>query len=330
MILAGDIGGTNTRLGLFELKDDRIMPVVVKTYPSREHNSLDNIVSQFTKEQSMPIEKACFAIAGPVQEGRVATTNLAWLVDADSLANLLSLKQVGLINDLEAIGYGLAELTDRDLAVLNAGDSFTFGNIAIIAAGTGLGEAACFWDGREHHPFASEGGHTDFAPRNALEVELLTYLLSQFDRVSYERILSGSGLFELYKFHHQTHRGQEPLELTEVLYQQAHPAAVVRAAMENRSEVCSNALNLFVSLYGAEAGNLALKVMARGGIFIGGGIAPKIIQKLKEPIFMSAFTAKGRMGPLLETMPVRVILNDKTGLIGAAHYAARQHGSIEI
>ena len=325
MILAGDIGGTNTRLGLFELNEDRITPAVVKTYPSREHNSLDDIVSQFTKEQSFPIEKACFAIAGPVQEGRVTTTNLAWLVDAERLANLLGLKKVGLINDLEAIGYGLAELTDRDLAVLTKGIGSSIGNIAIIAAGTGLGEAACFWDGQEHYPFASEGGHTDFAPRNSLEMELLTYLLTQFDRVSYERILSGSGLFELYKFHHQTRRGQEPPELTEVLYQQAHPAAVVRAALENRSEVCSNALNLFVSLYGAEAGNLALKVMAQGGIFIGGGIAPKIIQKLMEPIFMSAFTAKGRMGPLLEAIPVRVILNDKTGLIGAARYATHWH-----
>lgn len=230
MILAGDIGGTNTRLGLFDLEDNRIKPVIVKTYPSKEYNSLGEIVAKFTGEQALPIHKACFAIAGPVSEGKVSTTNLAWLVDAKSLAHQLALKEVGVINDLESIGYGLPELTDGDLATLNEGIGCNGGNIAIIAAGTGLGEAACFWDGIMHHPFASEGGHTDFAPRDSLEMELLTYLMAKFDRVSYERILSGAGLFEIYKFHRHTHRGLEPPELSEVLYQQAHPAAVVRAA----------------------------------------------------------------------------------------------------
>ena len=324
MILAGDIGGTNARLGFFDLKGERVRPMVIKTYPSKEHDSLDDIVSQFKREHRFSIEKACFAIAGPVNERRVATTNLAWLVDAVRLAKSLGLPRIGLLNDLEAIGYGLTELADTDLATLNEGTSAASGNIGIIAAGTGLGQATCYWDGQQHHPFAWEGGHTDFAPRNQLEGELLSYLLTKFERVSYERILSGSGLFEIYKFHHHIHRGQEPPDLTEVIYQQAHPAPVVRAALENRSELCANALDLFVSIYGAEAGNLALKVMARGGIFIGGGIAPRIIQKLKEPIFMTAFTAKGRMRPLLEAMPVRVILNDKTGLLGAAKYAAIQ------
>lgn len=328
MILAGDIGGTNARLGIFELLRGRIQPVVTKTYRSKEHESLDDIVGQFKKEHPISAEKASFAIAGPVSEGRVATTNLAWLVDAERLAKTVGLKKIGLLNDLEAIGYGLTELAGNDLATLNEGTRNSNGNLAILAAGTGLGQAACFWDGKEHHPFACEGGHTDFAPRNQLELELLNYLLTKFDRVSYERVLSGSGLFEIYKFHHHIHRGQEPPELTEVLHQQAHPAPVVRAALESRSEVCMNALDLFVSIYGAEAGNLALKVMARGGIFIGGGIAPRIIQKLKEPTFMSAFTAKGRMRPLLEAMPVGVILNDKAGLLGAARHAAIQDFSI--
>ena len=324
MILAGDIGGTNARLGFFELVGDRIMPAVTKTYPSKEYDSLDDIVDQFKREHRITFTKACFAIAGPVREGRVATTNLAWLVDAERLAKSLGLKKVGMLNDLEAIGYGLTDLSGNDFATLNEGTGVSSGNIAIIAAGTGLGQATCYWDGTEHHPFACEGGHTDFAPRNQLEFELLSYLLTKFDRVSYERVLSGSGLFEIYKFHHHIHRGQEPPELTEVLYQQAHPAPVVRAALENRSEVCSNALDLFVSIYGAETGNLALKVMASGGIVLGGGIAPRIIQKLKEPIFMTALTAKGRMRRLLEAMPVQVILNDKTGLLGAARYAAFQ------
>lgn len=321
MILAGDIGGTNTRLGLFEWESGRIKPVVVNTYHSKEYPSLDDIVGQFTLEHSLPFEQACFAIAGPVGEGRVATTNLAWVVDAVRLAGSLKLKTVALINDLEAIGYGIGELEPKDFTLLNEGSPLSAGNLAIIAAGTGLGQAACYWDGTRHYPFACEGGHADFAPRNPLEVELLSYLLTKFERVSYERILSGAGLFELYKFCHHTHRGKEPPELTEVIYQQAHPAAVVRAALEQRSEVCANALDLFVSLYGAEAGNLALKVMGRGGVYIGGGIAPRILPYLQKPMFMASFAAKGRMKPLLDAMPVRVILHDKTGLFGAARYA---------
>lgn len=327
MIFAGDIGGTNTRLGVFEWEGERIKPVVVQNYPSRAYQSLDDIVRRFTLDHPLPIETVCFAIAGPVGEGRVATTNLAWVVDAEMLAEMLELEQVRLINDLEAVGYGLTELDDKDFVVLNQGAPTASGNLAIIAAGTGLGQAACYWDGVRYHPFACEGGHADFAPRNALEVELLSYLLTKFERVSYERILSGSGLFEIYKFFQQTHRGEEPPELTEVIYQQAHPAAVVRAALEHRSAVCVNALDLFVSLYGAEAGNLALKVMAKGGLFIGGGIAPRIIHKLQEAPFMSAFREKGRMKSLLDAMPVRVILNDKIGLFGAARYAALHGGS---
>ncbi len=321
MILAGDIGGTNTRLGLFEEKNGRVSAVVSSTYPSKEHDSLDEIVAKFVAEHGRPIEGACFAIAGPVHEGRVATTNLAWLVDGGRLAGKLGLRRIGLINDLEAIGYGLPQLERQDLVTLNQGQAGAIGNRAIIAAGTGLGQAGCYWDGREHRPYACEGGHADFAPRNELEVELLRYLLGKFDRVSYERILSGSGLFELYQFLHHTGRGEEEKSLTEVLYQQAHPAPIVRAALDGRSERCSQALNLFISLYGAEAGNLALKAMARGGLFVGGGIAPRIIDRLKQPAFLEAFTAKGRMKGLLEGMPVHVIVNDKAGLLGAAHHA---------
>jgi len=321
MILAGDIGGTNTRLGLFEEKNGRVRVLVSHTYSSKEHDSLGEIVEKFTSEHGQPLTGACFAIAGPVHEGRVATTNLAWLVDGSRLAKQLGLRRIGLINDLEAIGHGLPQLEPQDVVTLNQGLPGAVGNRAIIAAGTGLGQAGCYWDGREHHPYACEGGHTDFAPRNELEVELLRHLLAEFDRVSYERILSGSGLFEVYQFLHHTGRGEEDPALTEVLYQQAHPAPIVRAALDGRSGRCSQALDLFVSLYGAEAGNLALKAMARGGLFVGGGIAPRIIERLKQPIFMEAFKAKGRMQGLLESMPVHVIVNDETGLLGAARYA---------
>lgn len=320
-ILAGDIGGTNTRLGFFEWKSNRVQPVVIQTYPSKEYESLEDIIRQFATEHPLAVEAACFAIAGPVREGQVATTNLAWMVDAGRLAGLLELERVSLLNDLEAIGYGLGELEDKDFVLLNEGSPGSVGNLAIIAAGTGLGQAGCYWDGTRHSPFACEGGHTDFAARNPMEMELLSYFLEKFERVSYERILSGAGLFEIYRFFHQTHRGKEPSELTEIIYQQAHPAAVVRAALEQRSEICANALALFVSLYGAEAGNLALKIMAKGGVYIGGGIAPRIIPYFQKPLFMDAFTGKGRMKPLLEAMPVRVILQDKVGLFGAARYA---------
>lgn len=327
MILAGDIGGTNTRLGLFEPTGTGLLPLVCATYPSKEHDSLDDIVRKFLVAQSHKVERACLAIAGPVHDGRVATTNLAWIVDGARLANQLGLEQVELINDLEAIGHGLPHLAPEDLATLSPGESGATGNRAIIAAGTGLGEAGCFWDGAAHRPFACEGGHADFAARNALEFELLGYLMQKFERVSYERIVSGSGLFEIYKFLQHTGRGDEDPALTEALYQQAHPALIVRAALERRSARCAQALELFVSIYGAEAGNLGLKLMARGGIFIGGGIAPRILEKLREPMFMDALTAKGRMKPLLERMPVHVILNGKVGLLGAAHLAAAGRGN---
>jgi len=322
MILAGDIGGTNTRLGLFEQRGGRLVVVAASTYPSREHDSLADIVAKFVAEHRPRVAAACFAIAGPVSKGRVATTNLAWTVDAGHLARLLGLGDVQLINDLEAIGHGLAGLAPDDLVTLNPGAAGAEGNRAIIAAGTGLGEAGCFWDGRAHHPFATEGGHTDFAPRDALEVELLHHLQPRYGRVSCERVISGVGLFDLYEFLQRTGRGAEDPALAETIQQQAHPAPIVRAALEGRSERCALALDRFVSLYGAEAGNLGLKLMARGGIYVGGGIAPRIIDRLREPAFIEALTAKGRMKPLLESMPVHVILNDKVGLHGAARRAA--------
>jgi glucokinase len=321
MILAGDIGGTNTRLGWFEAADGRMTAAVTRVYPSLEYDSLDEIVRQFVAGHPQRVDAACFAIAGPVKDGKVATTNLAWVVDAARLARHLGVRAVALINDLEAIGHGLPELAADDFATLAAGAPEMQGNLAIVAAGTGLGEAGCYWDGHAHHPFACEGGHADFAPRSELEIELLRHLLRKFGRASCERVLSGSGLFELYGFLRESGRGDEDPALTETLCQQAHPAPIVRAALDGRSERCSLALDLFVSLYGAEAGNLGLKLMARGGIFIGGGIAPRILERLKQPAFIEALTAKGRMRPLLEAMPVHVILDDKVGLAGAARRA---------
>jgi glucokinase len=326
MILAGDIGGTNTRLGLVEATGEKLRIVAEETFPSRERTSLEAAVSEFLSLHPCDLTSASIGIAGPVRNGRCEATNLPWVVDAKTVAKRLHLKRVGLINDLEANAYGIAVLESRDFVILNRGARNAKGNMAIISAGTGLGEAGMYWDGALHRPFASEGGHADFAPRNHLEMELLGHLLDRHRRVSYERLVSGPGLANVYQFLRNTGKGEEPDWLAEQL-RHGDPAPLIsQYALEGRSPLCLQALELFVSLYGAEAGNLALKLLATGGVYLGGGIAPKIISKLKEPEFMNAFTAKGRMRPLLQDIPVRVIMNPKTALLGAARHAALNVG----
>jgi glucokinase len=320
MILAGDVGGTKTTLAIFDEVDQRLEVLEKERFSSQDHKSLEAIVDIFMKDRHRKVQWACFGVAGPVKKGRSRITNLPWVVDAHVLADYLGVQTVELINDLEANAYGIGVLGPDDFAVLNEG-GHAEGNAAIIAAGTGLGEAGIFWDGRHHHPFACEGGHADFAPRNETEVELLRFLLVRFDRVSYERILSGPGLHSIYQFLRDTAKEEEPTWLKEEISQGDPAAAISKAALSQKSEVCIRALDMFVSLYGAEAGNLALKVMASGGLFVGGGIAPKIIQKLEDGTFMEAYLDKGRMHPLLEAIPVRVVLNEQTALLGAAHCA---------
>lgn len=324
MILSGDIGGTMTRLALFRLEDKRPRLVLKKTYPSAQHAGLTELVLRFAEECGHDIDCAGFGIPGPVIKGQAKTTNLPWHIDAADLAHALHLRQVGLINDLEAHAHGLETLTAGDFHVLNPGLPDATGNAAIMAPGTGLGEAGLYWDGTRHRPFSCEGGHTDFAPRNAVEIELLRYLLAQYEHVSYERIVSGPGLHNIYCFLRDTGRGTEQPEVAEAMRNQDPPVVISRAAIEDRCELCGHALDMLVSLWGAEAGNLALKIMATGGVYIGGGIAPRIIERLKVPGFMVAFSGRGRMTPLLQGMPVRVILNPDTPLLGAALFAARQ------
>jgi len=321
VILAGDVGGTNTRLAFVEATGDRLTLIVEEVFPSRDHANLEAVLRTFMSSHRLPVEQACFGVAGPVRHGRCDATNLPWVVEARQLARELGLGAVGLINDLEANAYGIAALEPKDFVVLNAGAPDAEGNAAIIAAGTGLGEAGLYWNGRHHRPFATEGGHATFAPRTPLEMDLLRHLLTEFEHVSYERVVSGPGLLNMYRFLRDTGRAEEPAWLADTPSQRDPSAAIAHAALEGTSALCVQALDLFMSLYGAEAGNLALKVMATGGVFVGGGIAPKIIQKLKDSTFMAAFTAKGRMRPLLEAMPVRVILNEKTALLGAARCA---------
>ncbi len=330
MILAGDVGGTNVRLAAFELTDNHLKPIVGGKVLSRDYAGLRDIVHGFIKVHQINITSAGFGVAGPVQNGKASVTNLPWIVDAYELASDLGLTSVALLNDLEANAYGIGELESHDFITLNGGNPDASGNAAVIAAGTGLGEAGLFWDGTRHHVFACEGGHADFAPRNAVEADLLLYLLHRWGHVSYERVLSGPGLRNIYEFLRDTGRAEEPAWLREELPSGDPSAAIAEAALDGAADLCVQALDLFVSAYGAEAGNLALKLMATGGVYIGGGIAPKILPKLRGMAFLDAFAAKGRMRPVLEAMPARVILNDQTALLGAARGAVLGHVHQEV
>jgi glucokinase len=320
MILAGDIGGTKASIAFFEGTPLRV--VVQQTFASHEHAGLDEIVGQFVGRNRLRVQQAAFGVAGPVHDGRSRTTNLPWVVDARTLATALGIPRVWLLNDLEATAYGVAALEPADFVTLNAGAADAAGNAAIIAAGTGLGEAGLFWDGLTHHPFATEGGHTNFGATDALEGELLQWLSKQFDHVSWERLVSGMGLLNIYHFLRDTYRADERTWLAEQMKTGDPAATIAHTAQSGTSPLCQQTLDLFMALYGSEAGNLALKIMATGGVYVGGGIAPKNIGKLKDGTFMRHFLAKGRMRSLLEAMPVRVILNEKTALLGAARCAA--------
>lgn len=327
MVLAGDIGATKTRLALFASGPARSDPLSERTYASQEYSGLEVIVREFARAAGAAIESACFGVAGPVKDGRSSTTNLAWVVDARDLARDLRLPRVALLNDLEASAYGLEALRQDEMIVLQEGTPGAAGNQALIAAGTGLGEAVLSWDGRRHRPFATEGGHAGFSPADETQIELLRYLLTRYAPVSWERVLSGPGLVNIYSFLRDTGRGEEPRWLAEEI-SEGEPAAVISTtALAGRSALCSEALHLFVALYGSESGNLALKALAAGGVYIGGGIAPKILPRLRGPAFVNAFLSKGRMRPLLEAMPVRVVLNDRLALLGAARYAACEEPS---
>lgn len=303
MDIAGDIGGTHTRIALFE--PGRTEPAALEVYSSTGHDGLESMLRAFLARHPADVSRAAFGVAGPVNGGHVQTTNLAWPVDAASVARSLGLEQVGLVNDLVANAWGIAELGADDLAVLNEGDPHAGGNAAVISAGTGLGEAGLYWDGIRHHVLASEGGHADFAPTNEAEAALRAHLAALHPHVSYERVCSGMGLVAIHGF-----LGGGGLDGT----------AITSAGL-NGDGVCSQALDMMVAIYGAEAGNLALKLLATGGVYVGGGIAPRILPRLRDGAFMRAFRAKGRFSELLARVPVQVILNDRTALLGAARLA---------
>jgi glucokinase len=310
MDIAGDIGGTHTRLALFD--PGAAGPAALEVYLSREHDGLESMIRAFLATHPAQVERACFGVAGPVQNGYVKTTNLAWPVDARSVSQVLGIGQVGLVNDLYANAYGIADLGPDDIATLRAGDPSMGGNAAVISAGTGLGEAGLFWDRHRYHVFASEGGHTDFGPRDDDELALRAYLARNHAHVSYERVCSGMGLVAIHDFLSGREGGGVG---------RTDASAITKAALDGSDPVCARALDMMVRIYGAEAGNLALKLLATGGIYVGGGIAPRILPKLREGSFLAALDDKGRFAGLLSRIPVHVILNDRTALLGAARLA---------
>jgi len=310
LILAGDVGGTHARLALMQARGEDLSILSEKIYPSHDYSKLEDIVADFLKQSSTKPELAGIGVAGPVRDGKCVATNLPWIVDSVPLAAACGLPRVELLNDLEANAYGISTLAATDFSTLQKGIPNAKGNAAVISAGTGLGEAGMYFDGRVLRPFAGEGGHASFAPEGEIQAELFEYLMRKFGHVSCERVLSGPGLVNIYEFLRDTGRGSEN-----------HAVVEQMRTGKDKCQLCDEAVEIFVQIYAAEAGNLALKVLATGGVYIGGGIAPKILSELQRPIFLEAFLNKGRMKPLLEAIPVLVILNENTALRGAARAA---------
>lgn len=326
MILAGDIGGTKTSLASFAVEGDTLVARTVQSYPSNKHGNLVEIVKEFLRDARHDVRFAAFGIAGPVVNGRCTATNLPWTVDTRELAPALGLQKVGLINDLEATAYGILRLPHTELLMLNAGSAAPGGTIAVIAAGTGLGEGGLVWNGSRYQALPSEGGHADFAPRTELEIQLLRFLMKTYKRVSYERVVSGMGIINLYQFFRTQVSYPEPRWLADEMAAGDKAAAISDAALKGKDEACLRAMELFVALYGAEAANLALKFLATGGVYIAGGIAPKILPLLQQSTFMDSFSNKGRFSSLVKSLPVYVVLNENAALYGAAHYALLMNG----
>jgi glucokinase len=319
MLLAGDVGGTKTNLALYA-PEGGLNPETEATFKSAEYPSLEAVVSEFLVRAALPVEKAVFGVPGPVVDGHSTTTNLPWVIYEAKLQAALGIQQAKLLNDLEATAYGVPNLPDSDLHTLNDASPRS-GTKIVVAPGTGLGEAILFFQNGHYHVIPSEGGHADFAPTNLLEIRLLRYLMGKFGHVSYERVCSGSGIPNIYAFLKKQHFAEELPEMKKALKQAADPTPIiVQKAMAGECDLSIATLNTFVSILGAEAGNLTLEVMAMGGVYLGGGIPPKILTKLKDGTFMASFVNKGRFAEMLAKVPVYVILNEKTALFGAACY----------
>jgi glucokinase len=335
MILAGDVGGTKVDLALCKFENGQLLTAHEHKYHARDFPGLVEIVEAFLVEcketlgQPVDVLAACFGVPGPVRRGRLKLTNLPWVLDSSQLRINLKIEHVFLINDLEANGYGIAELTPDQILVISKGDPAAEGNRGLIAAGTGLGEAILVWNGQSYKPMASEGGHSDFAARNEDEIGLLRYLQKTVGgRVSSERVISGLGLANVYSYCRDVKGLEEPPWLKDRMRAEDPNAVIGELGESGASPLCVETLNIFVSAYGAEAGNLALKILSVGGMYVGGGIAPKLLKKMQDGTFMKAFTDKGRLSDLLVQTPVRLILESRAALMGAAAYAEARAAEI--
>lgn len=315
MILAGDVGGTKVNLGLFEERGGKLAQVALKKFPSQSYPGLEKIMLEFLAGVTGKVTCASFGIAGPVVNNTVKATNLPWVVDGAVLAKELGIARVRLLNDLEAAAYGVGVMEPKDLETLHAGTNVTDANRVVIAAGTGLGEGILFWDGKQHVPIATEGGHADFAPATEQHAELWKFLRKTNANVSVELILAGKGFRRLHEFldptlrHDFDHAGVDPAP------------GITHRGLDGTCPVCVKTIELFCEIYGAEAGNMAVRAVARGGIFVTGGIAVKILPKMKDGRFVAAVKNKEKMGAFLEQIPIRVVLNEYCPLIGAAFVA---------
>jgi glucokinase len=330
MILAGDVGGTKVHLALYNFAAGKLVAVRDQKFPAREFATLDEVVRKFLADDpnaagdKAQVVAACFGCPGPVRDGRLKLTNLPWTLDARELQQSLGIEHIFLINDLEANGYGIPELAADKVFTLHEGDKSAVGHRGLVSAGTGLGECLLIWDGarRQHLPIPSEGGHCDFAARTDREIALLNYLRRTLNgRVSFERVVSGLGIQNVYAFLRDEIKIDEPQWLRERMAVEDPNAVIGECGEDGSSSICYETLQLFSAAFGAEAGNLALKVLAMGGIYLGGGIAPKILKTMQSGAFLQAFLDKGRLSPLLQSVPVRVILDDTCALLGAAAYA---------
>lgn len=320
IVLAGDIGATKSNLALFKVEGGNVVSLQEAQYKSQEYKNIIELTNTFIKNIPLP-DSICFGVAGPVLNGHAKLSNIMWEIDSNELSNHFGVKNVQLINDLEATAYGLAMLTEKDITEIHKGNDAAVGNAAVIAPGTGLGEAGLYWDGNYYHPFATEGGHSDFAPRNQFDFDLYNFLQKKFGHVSWERLVCGPGIVNIYDFLRDEKKREEPEWLKEK-YKNGDAAAVI-SQHAKQSEICKETMQVFIRYLAYESANLILKLKATGGLFIGGGIAPLIVSLFENNVFYSSFCQSGRLNYLLEKVPVKIILNTKTALLGAAYYGAK-------
>ncbi len=320
-VLAADVGGTKTNFALYEIKNGRLNALRENSYATKDHDSFMHAVERFQGKNGNKINAICLGVAGPILHNKVKGTNFPWIIDGEKISDDLNVDRVTLINDMEANAYGLAAITEDELQTLDKGKNHP-GNAAVISPGTGLGEAGLYWDGKNYHPFPAEGGHCDFSPRNDFDVQLWRYLHDKFGHVSWERVVSGQGIHNIYNFLRKYREEKEPQWLTKKMEEEDAPIVITQMGKNDKDKICKETLNLFLEYLAVAACQLALKSKALGGIYIGGGILPNLTEYIDGKKFCKTFTDAGRMEDMLKNIPVKIVLNEKTALLGAAYLGA--------